>query len=196
MATGYRFWILARQRAEPFGDGLQLVTNGARGRRVDSAQRHTPLSSPCACERDSHSPKNMIRVLAVIAILLTVLGGLIAAKPATRASAGGAQARPAMAQGQYAAVAAERPTKSAASEARSPHGRAGSGGIRRPSQAVDLLTRSVAKQQFSRAADPNVVAVGQILLADLARCCVPTISDPLQHSCRRRRRDRRVETAL
>lgn len=174
--------------AKPFGDSLQILTIPARGEMLASSSAVTgtpfaititqPMSSILA------RPLVTIRILVVIAILLTVVGGLIAwgiSRQVARPLVDLTHAAEAIAEGQY--------SRRVASHGPDEVGRLGSAfnqmaeqvqaASDRSAEAVEQLTKAVATQQFLAEAS-RIVAMSlsdQMLLADLARFCVPTIAD-------------------
>jgi signal transduction histidine kinase len=174
--------------AKPFGDSLQILTIPAKGEVLASSSTiaGTPFAITITQPMSSilARPLVTIRILSVIAIILTVVGGVIAwiisrqvARPLVELT-GAAEA---IAEGQY--------SRRVDAHGRDEVGRLGSAFNRmaeqvqaasyRSSEAVDQLTQAVATQQFLAEAS-RILAMSlsdQMLLADLARFCVPTIAD-------------------
>jgi signal transduction histidine kinase len=172
----------------PFGNGLQLMTHGDAGLMLASttAVAGTPfavtIEQPMSTILDR--PRATIRTLGAIAILLAVLGAVIAwvigrqlARPLVELTA----AAEALARGDYS----ERVTSHGTDEI----GRLGVAFNRMAEQvqesseastdAVRQLTTSVATQFFL--AEASRILAGslsdELLLAELARYCVPKIGD-------------------
>ncbi|HEY9225603.1 MAG TPA: ATP-binding protein, partial [Gemmatimonadaceae bacterium] len=174
--------------ARPFAHGLQLVDLGSRGDALaaTAAVSGTPFSITLARPMSSilARPRATLRTLTVIAILLTVLGGLVAwviSRQLTRPLVELTKAAEALAEGEY--------SQRVAANGRDEIGRLGSAFNRmaervqdasqHSSEAVDQLTKSVATQQFLAEAS-RILATSlsdTMLLTDLARYCVPTMAD-------------------
>lgn len=174
--------------AKPFGDSLQIITLPAKGELLASSSviLGTPFAITITQPMSSilARPLATIRILVIIALLLTVVGGVIAwiiSRQVARPLVDLTSAAEAIAEGQYS----RRVGANGGDEV----GRLGSAFNRmaeqvqasshRSSDAVDQLTKAVATQQFLAEAS-RILAMSlsdQMLLAELARFCVPTIAD-------------------
>ncbi|MEP6492714.1 MAG: ATP-binding protein [bacterium] len=178
----------APTQSRPYQENLNIYTHGDRGPALASSApvKGTPLVVTLEYPMDAvlARPRALIRTLSVIAILLAVLGAAIAwflsrqlARPLVELTS----AAEAIAHGRYSErVAARGPDEI---------GRLGAAFNRMAEQvqassnasgdAVKRLTRSVVTQKFL--AEASRILAGslsdQTMLADLARYCVPTISD-------------------
>ncbi len=170
-----------------FNDSLEVLTKGRRESLASTtAVRGTPFLVTLEQPMDGilARPRAMIRVLAVLAIVLVVVGGLIAwamsrqlVRPLTELTG----AVEAIAQGEYS----KRVKGGHGDEI----GRLGSAFNRmaeqvqdaslKSSRAVEQLTKSVTTQQFLADASRllSMSLSDQNLLADVTRLCVPTIAD-------------------
>lgn len=175
-------------KSRPFLDSLILYTHGDRGEFLASTTkvRGTPLL--VTVERPMsmilERPTAMLRVLMAIGVLLAVSGAAIAwvmGRQVVRPLAELTAAAEAMAQGEYS----RRVSAGGGSEI----GRLGAAFNRMADQvqdasdesalAVERLTKSVKTEEFL--AEASRILAGSLsddtLIADLARCCVPTIAD-------------------
>lgn len=174
-------------RVQAFGDSLQILTSGGRDYLASTATvRGMPYVVTLEQPMDEilARPRGMIRVLALLAIVLVVGGGLIAwimsrqiVRPLTELTG----AVEAIAHGEY--------SKRVADGRGDEVGRLGSAFNRMAEQvqvasnssalAVEQLTKSVSTQQFLADAS-RVLAMSlsdQNLLSDVAGFCVPAIAD-------------------
>ena len=179
----------APTRIREFGSGLQLLTHGPKGPMLAST---TPIhGTPLAVTIEQpmsvilSRPRTTIRALGTIAIVLVMLGAIVAwiigrqlARPLVELT-GAAEA---MALGNYA----ERVTNAGGTDE---IGRLGAAFNRMADEvqrqstasadAVQQLTKSVATQLFL--AEASRILAGslsdQVLLAELARHCVPSVGD-------------------
>ena len=174
-------------RSVAFGDSLQILTSGENDRLASTAPvggtpfvvtLEQPMGDILA------RPRAMIRVLALLALVLVVVGGVIAwalsrqlVRPLTELT-GAAEA---IAHGEY--------SKRVAGGRSDEIGRLGAAFNRmaeqvevastNSSRAVEQLTKSVGTQQFLADAS-RILAMSlsdQNLINDIARFCVPTIAD-------------------
>jgi signal transduction histidine kinase len=169
-------------------DSLSILTYGASGAALASTTpvRGTPFAVTVEypMQRLLARPKATTRTLSVIALLLAVLGALIAwaiSRQMTRPLVELTGAAEAIAQGEYSQRVSARGSDEI--------GRLGAAfnrmaeqvqeSSRASEQAVVRLTYSAATQEFLAEAS-RILAVSvsdQTLLADLARFCVPTLAD-------------------
>jgi signal transduction histidine kinase len=174
--------------SEPAFDSLSIVTHGAKGAALASTTpvRGTPFAVTVEypMQRLLARPKATARTLSVIALLLAVLGALIAwaiSRQMTRPLVELTGAAEAIAHGEYS----KRVSAGGSDEI----GRLGAAFNRMAEQvqesstaseeAVVRLTYSAATQQFLAEAS-RILAESvsdQTLLADLARFCVPRLAD-------------------
>jgi signal transduction histidine kinase len=172
----------------PYGDSVDIVDLDRRGPALASTVTvHGAPFSVAVVRRMSailDRPLATIRVLAMISILLIVLGGLVAwgiGRQLVRPLVELTRAAEAIAEGEY--------SKRVETRGRDEIGRLGSSfnqmaakvqeSSNHSAEAVDQLTKTAATQQFLADAS-RVLAMSlsdQMLLADLARFCVPRIAD-------------------
>jgi len=174
-------------RTAEFGDTLEVLTTAGRDNLASTTPvRGTPFVVTLEQPMDDilARPRAMIRVLAVLAVVLVVVGGLVAwvmsrqiVRPLTELTG----AVESFAHGEYS----KRVHGGDGDEI----GRLGSAFNRmaeqvedaslKSSRAVEQLTKSVATQQFLADASRllSMSLSDQNLLTDVARFCVPTIAD-------------------
>jgi signal transduction histidine kinase len=174
--------------ATAYGDTLAFIDLEARGQSLTSTMAigGTPFALTVARPTSAilQRPHATMRVLIVIAILLSVLGGAIAwgiSRQLVRPLVELTEAAEGFAHGEY--------SKRVHADGDDEIGRLGASFNRmaekvqaasdRSTEALDQLTKSVATQQFLSDASRilSMSLSDQMLLADLARFCVPSIAD-------------------
>jgi signal transduction histidine kinase len=174
-------------RAVSFGDSLQVLTTRGQEMLASTAPiRGTPFVLTLAEPMDQilARPRATMQVLEVLAIVLIIIGGLIAwlmSRQLVRPLGELTDAVEAFARGEY--------SKRVGDGQRDEIGRLGTSFNRMAEQvevastssarAVEQLTKSVATQQFLSDASRilSMSLSDQNLLTDIARFCVPTIAD-------------------
>lgn len=171
-----------------YGDSVDLVSLGKRGRALSATVpvQGAPFSVAVVRRMDAilERPTATIRALAVISVLLIFLGGIVAwiiSRQLVRPLDELTQAAEAIAEGEY--------SKRVETDGHDEIGRLGSAfnqmaakvqeASDHSAEAVDQLTQTAATQQFLSDAS-RILAMSlsdQMLLADLARFCVPRIAD-------------------